>query len=111
MRPLCPGGAAAGAIAADRSRHGSTWLLTQIITAKYADHCPLYRQQGIYRRSGVELDRATLAAWVGHAAQLLEPLVDALGTYVRAAVKVHADDTPVPVLEVAPRSWTGIAGI
>jgi len=74
-------------------------LLAQIIVAKYADHCPLYRQQGIYRRSGVELDRATLAAWVGHAAQLLEPLVDALGTYVRAAEKVHADDTPVPVLD------------
>jgi transposase len=74
-------------------------LLAQIIVAKYADHCPLYRQQGIYRRSGVELDRATLAAWVGHAAQLLEPLVDALGAYVRAAEKVHADDTPVPVLD------------
>jgi len=74
-------------------------LLAQIIVAKYADHCPLYRQQGIYRRSGVDLDRATLAAWVGHAAQLLEPLVDTLGGYVRAAEKVHADDTPVPVLD------------
>ncbi len=74
-------------------------LLAQIIVAKYADHCPLYRQEGIYRRSGVELDRATLAAWVGSAAQLLEPLVDTLGRYVRAAQKVHADDTPVPVLD------------
>lgn len=74
-------------------------LLAQIIVAKYADHCPLYRQQGIYRRCGVDLDRATLAAWVGHAAHLLEPLVDALGVYVRAAQKVHADDTPVPVLD------------
>jgi transposase len=74
-------------------------LLAQIIVAKYADHCPLYRQQGIYARSGVELDRATLAAWVGHAAQLLDPLVDALGRYVRAASKLHADDTPVPVLD------------
>jgi transposase len=74
-------------------------LLAQIIVAKYADHCPLYRQQGIYRRSGVDLDRATLAAWVGHAAHLLKPLVDALGNYVRAAQKLHADDTPVPVLD------------
>ena len=74
-------------------------LLAQIIVAKYADHCPLYRQQGIYRRSGVDLDRATLAAWVGHAAQLLEPLVAAIGRYVRSAEKVHADDTPVPVLD------------
>ena len=47
-------------------------LLAQIIVAKYADHCPLYRQQGIYRRSGVELDRATLAAWVGETARLLD---------------------------------------
>jgi len=74
-------------------------LLAQIIVAKYADHCPLYRQQGIYRRSGVELGRATLAAWVGETARLLEPLVDVLGRYVLAAEKVHADDTPVPVLD------------
>jgi transposase len=74
-------------------------LLAQIIVAKYADHCPLYRQHGIYRRSGVELDRATLAAWVGETARLFEPLVDVLGRYVLAAEKVHADDTPVPVLD------------
>src|SRR5487761_2532935 len=63
------------------------------------DHCPLYRQQAIYRRSGVDLDRATLAEWVGGASRLLEPLVDSLGRYVRAAGKLHADDTPVPVLD------------
>ncbi len=74
-------------------------LLAQIIVAKYADHCPLYRQQGIYRRSGVELDRATLAAWVGGVSELVEPLVEALGRYVRAAEKLHADDTPAPVLD------------
>jgi len=74
-------------------------LLAQVIVAKYADHCPLYRQQGIYRRSGVDLDRATLAEWVGGASRLLDPLVEALGRYVRAAEKLHADDTPVPVLD------------
>ena len=74
-------------------------LLAQVIVAKYADHCPLYRQQGIYRRSGVDLDRATLADWVAGASGLVEPLVDCLGRYVRAADKVHADDTPVPVLD------------
>jgi transposase len=74
-------------------------LLAQVIVAKYADHCPLYRQQGIYRRSGVDLERATLADWVAGASRLLEPLVDCLGRYVRAADKVHADDTPVPVLD------------
>ena len=74
-------------------------LLAQVIVAKYADHCPLYRQQGIYRRSGVDLDRATLADWVAGTSRLVEPLVDCLGRYVRAADKVHADDTPVPVLD------------
>ena len=74
-------------------------LLAQVIVAKYADHCPLYRQQGIYRRSGVELERATLADWVAGVSELVEPVVDCLGRYVLAAQKVHADDTPVPVLD------------
>ena len=73
-------------------------LLAQVIGAKYADHSPLYRQEGIYRRSGVELPRATLASWVGEAASLLDPLVGALERHVMAATKLHADDTPVPVL-------------
>ncbi len=73
-------------------------LLAQVIGAKYADHCPLYRQEGIYRRSGVELPRSMLASWVGAAASLLDPLVDVLERYVLTATKLHADDTPVPVL-------------
>jgi len=73
-------------------------LLAQVISAKYADHFPLYRQEGIYRRSGIELPRAMLARWVGETAKLLDPLVTALERYVLAATKLHADDTPVPVL-------------
>ncbi|WP_429569130.1 IS66 family transposase [Paraburkholderia sp. JPY419] len=74
-------------------------LLAQVVVAKYADHMPLYRKASIYRRAGIELDRATLASWVREAAALLQPLSDALGGYVRAADKIHTDDTPVPVLE------------
>lgn len=74
-------------------------LLAQVIASKYADHSPLYRQEGIYQRSGVELPRATLASWVGESARLLDPLVTALERYVMSATKLHADDTPVPVLE------------
>ncbi len=74
-------------------------LLAQVIGAKYADHCPLYRQEGIYRRSGVELPRAMLAQWTRGAADLLDPLVQSLARYVLSASKLHADDTPVPVLE------------
>jgi transposase len=73
-------------------------LLAHVLVSKYGDHLPLYRQQEIYAREGVELDRSTMAAWVGGASRLLEPLVEALRRHVMAAQKLHADDTPVPVL-------------
>jgi transposase len=74
-------------------------LLAHVLVSKYADHLPLYRQQVIYAREGVELERSTLSGWVGAAQQLLDPLVEAVGRHVLAAHKLHADDTPVPVLE------------
>jgi hypothetical protein len=58
----------------------------------------LYRQSEIYAREGVDLDRSTLADWVGATSHLLSPLVDAVRKHVLAASKLHADDTPVPVL-------------
>ena len=73
-------------------------LLAHVLVSKYQDHLPLYRQSQIYARSGIDLDRSTLADWVGGASHLLQPLVDALGRYVRGAFKLHVDDTPVPVL-------------
>jgi transposase len=74
-------------------------LLAHVVVSKYCDHLPLYRQQEIYAREGVELERATLADWVGGTSQLLAPLVEALRRHVMRATKLHADDTPVPVLE------------
>src|SRR3984957_1213057 len=73
-------------------------LLAHVLVSKYCDHLPLYRQSEIYAREDVELERSTLADWVGGASQLLSPLVQALSRYVMAASKLHADDTPVPVL-------------
>jgi transposase len=73
-------------------------LLAHVLASKYADHLPLYRQAEIYAREGVELDRSTMAEWVGGCSRLLEPLVEALRRHVMSAGKVHADDTPVPVL-------------
>jgi len=73
-------------------------LLAHVVVGKYCDHLPLYRQSGIYAREGVELDRATLADWVGKTAALVSPLVEAVAQHVMAAEKLHADDTPVPVL-------------
>ena len=73
-------------------------LLAHVLVAKYCDHLPLYRQSGIYAREGVELERSTLAGWVGQCNALLRPLVAALQQHVLSGDKLHADDTPVPVL-------------
>ena len=73
-------------------------LLAHVLVSKYCDHLPLYRQSEIYAREGVELDRSTLAGWVGGASRLLEPLIEALHDHVMAAEKLHGDDTPIPVL-------------
>jgi transposase len=73
-------------------------LLAHVLVAKYADHQPLYRQSEIYAREGVDLDRSTLAGWVGATSELLAPLVEAVRKHVMSANKLHADDTPVPVL-------------
>jgi transposase len=73
-------------------------LLAHVLVSKYCDHLPYYRQSQIYARDGVELDRSTLADWGGAASALLDPLLAALEDYVMAAHKLHADDTPIPVL-------------
>ena len=73
-------------------------LLAHVLVSKYADHLPLYRQSMIFARSGIELERSTLADWAGSAAALLAPLAEAMGKQVMAGSTIHADDTPVPVL-------------
>lgn len=74
-------------------------MLAHLLVSKYADHLPLYRQSEICARDGLDLDRSTLSDWVGQAAWLLQPIVDGIRDHVFGAEKVHADDTPVPVLE------------
>jgi len=74
-------------------------LLAHVMIAKYCDHLPLYRQSAIYARDGVDIDRSTLAGWVGRMSFLLDPLVEAVRAHVCAGIAIHADDTPVPVLE------------
>jgi transposase len=73
-------------------------LLAHVLVAKYADHLPLFRKSVIYAREGVELERSLLASWIGAAGTLLRLLVDALRRHVFAGTKLHADDTPLPVL-------------
>jgi transposase len=73
-------------------------LLAHVIMSKFGDHLPLYRQSEIYARQEVEISRSTMAGWVGAASDLLSPLVDAIQKHVLAGPKLHADDTPLPVL-------------
>ena len=73
----------------------SPGLLAHVLVSKYADHLPLYRQSQIYAREGIDLDRSTMADWVGRSTTLLEPIGDAIGTIVRNGQALFADDTPV----------------
>ncbi len=73
-------------------------LLARVLTGKYCEHLPLYRQSEIFARQGVELSRALLSNWVDACCQLMTPVNDALYRYVMNTRKVHTDDTPVKVL-------------
>jgi len=81
----------------ERGRPGPG-LLAHVLVNKYADHLPLYRQSGIFERDGIDIDRSTLADWVGKSTALLEPLADAIGRHVLAGQAIFADDTPVKML-------------
>lgn len=74
-------------------------LLAQVLVAKYVDHLPLYRQEAIYARSGVELSRSTLAEWIGACGVALQPLVDRLRSELKQHPILHADETPVAMLD------------
>ncbi|MER9921306.1 IS66 family transposase, partial [Mesorhizobium sp. M0090] len=73
--------------------------VAHVLVSKYADHLPLYRQAQIYARQGVNLDRSTLADWVGKAAFLLRPIHERLFERLKASGKLFADETTAPVLD------------
>ena len=73
--------------------------VAQVLVSKYADHLPLYRQGQIYARHGIDLDRSTLADWVGHAAWHLRPLHERLLMRLRKLPTLFADETTAPVLD------------
>ncbi len=74
-------------------------LIAHVLVSKYADHLPLYRQAQIYARQGIELDRSTLADWVGRAAWYLRPLRDHILGALRGSERLFADETTAPVLD------------
>jgi transposase len=73
--------------------------VAQVLVSKYADHLPLYRQAQIYARQGINLDRSTLADWVGRAAWHLRPVHERLLEKLKASPKLFADETTAPVLD------------
>jgi transposase len=93
----------------ERGRPGPG-LLAHVLISKYADHLPLYRQSGIFAREGIDLDRSTLAEWVGKSTALLAPLADVIGRHVLAGRAVFADDTPLKMQAkvkcTTARIWT-----
>jgi transposase len=74
-------------------------LVAHVLVSKYADHLPLYRQSQIYARQGLELDRSTLADWVGRAAAELQPLHERLFEHLKRSAKLFMDETRAPVLD------------
>ena len=79
-------------------------LLAHVLVSKYADHMPLYRQEGILQRFGIELSRGTLASWVIKTAQLLKPLVTAMTETIINYDVAYADETVLQVLKEPDRT-------
>jgi transposase len=74
-------------------------LVAQVLVAKYADHCPLYRQAQILERQGIEIDRSTLAFWMGYAGAELKPLWRMMRDELLCSSKLFVDETRAPVLD------------
>ena len=74
-------------------------MVAHVLVSKYADHTPLYRQAQIYARQGLQLDRSTLADWVGQAARELRPVHSRLVEILKGSAKLFADETKAPVLD------------
>ena len=79
----------------ERGRPGPG-LLAHIAVAKYADHLPLYRLEGIFEREGVEISRQTMCEWIGNVADLVAPVVGELKRQLLTDTLVQSDDTVIP---------------
>jgi transposase len=84
-------------------------LLAHILVAKYDDHVPLYRQGEIFARQGADIPRSTLIDWCGEAIAVLRPLVERIKVEVMRTDRLHADDTPIQVLDPKVRQSRGKA--
>jgi transposase len=94
-----------------RGRAGAN-LLAEVAFSKFGLHLPLHRQSERFGREGVPVDVSTLADWVRAVTAALKPLIEGIEAHVRAGTRIHADDTPVPVLATGKtrtgRLWTAV---
>jgi transposase len=85
-------------------------LLAEITVGKFGLHLPLTRQSTVFAQEGVDLDVSTLCDWIGAVAVATQPLSALIAEHVIQAERLHADDTPVPVLAKGKtrtsRLWT-----
>ena len=81
-------------------------LLAQIIIDKYVDHLPLYRQEQRFKREGVDIAYSTISDWIKNGCALLDPLGEALKKIIISSDYLHADETPVKVLDKNKKGTT-----
>ena len=107
--PKCHEGVSAGEAPAQAVEKGlaAEGLLAQVVVAKYADHLPLYRQERIYARHGVDLAVSTLADFVEQVARALEPITDETKRQILGSRYLQTDDTTVTVLGETESSFKG----
>jgi transposase len=78
-------------------------LLAYVLVSKFDDHLPLYRLNEIFARMGADIPDTTLVDWCGRAMQVLKPLIDRIDAEIMASDLLHADDTPIRVLDRSQR--------
>lgn len=78
-------------------------LVAQVVVAKYCDHLPLYRQEAIFARSGVDIPRETMWGWIRTLAVEVGPLYELMKAEVLSSLKIHTDDTPVRLRDARKR--------
>jgi transposase len=82
----------------------SSGLLSHVLVSKFQDHLPLFRQEKILRRIGVDIPRATLSLWVIKCAELLSPLMKLLYDHIISYDVAYSDETTVQVLKEPAKS-------
>jgi len=79
-------------------------LLAHILVSKFDDHLPLYRQHEIFERMGADIPESTLVGWCGRAVKTLQPLIERIEADIMGSDLLHADDTPIRVLDRSLRN-------